>query len=232
MGAHNISIESIISGSVSDEDENVLYEEKIDESELKQALDEFANEVNTYVNDCKNKIEYIDGELEKTNSDAFYYGGEASKQLNKLTTASQHFDELRNNSFYCECDSIINKVKDYNNKLCDLKWKVRINLCNKRIKQINDKRPASIDIDNPRKQKGLSMIYPKKEEKFVDGIYKDTRVPNEVSNTGNGYKITWTIERTVCIKETANKNNVIELEAKIKKTGAKLLYDESKAGWD
>ncbi len=232
MGDHKISIEQIYSRSSGDDNVDVIYEEKIDEGNLEHILNEFVNEVDTSVNDCNKKIEYIDGELEKTNSNAFYHGSEASKQRNKLTTASQDFEELKRNRLYSDISSIIEAVKLYNNMLCSQKWVVRINLCNKKIEEINGKPPVNISIENPRKQGDLSMNYPCKKEVVVDEIYKDTYVPlvNEVLDDGH-YRITWTITRTVCIEETANKNNVIDLEAKIKKTGAELLYDESKAVW-
>ena len=218
MGNKIISVDSILSGSVSDTDENVLYEEKIDLDKLHDNVFDFYDNAMSMMNNSKEKISNIENEFAKiNNSQKFYYGGDAAHQHGNLYVADQHFDDLKKVSpIFTDPAGIIRMAENFNKALVKKKHIVRINLCQKKLNEIRGK-------EVERKTRDVYGNHHDKEVK--DGLYKETWQYELDANEDGGLKYKENYVKRIWIEATVGEDNVIDTEDKIIKVGEFLPYD-------
>ena len=218
MGNKIISVDSILSGSVSDTDENVLYEEKIDLDKLHDTVFDFYDNAMSMMNNSKEKISNIENEFAKiNNSQKYYYGGDAAHQHGNLYVADRHFDDLKKVSpIFTDPAGIIRMAENFNKALVKKKHIVRINLCQKKLNEIRGK-------EVERKTRDVYGNHHDKEEK--DGLYKETWHYELDANEDGGLKYKENYVKRIWIEATVGEDNVIDTEDKIIKVGESLPYD-------
>ena len=208
MGNKSISVDKLLSGSVSDTDENVLYEEKIDLDKLHDTVFDFYDNAMSMMNNSKEKISNIESEFDKiNNSQKFYYGGDAAHQHGNLYIADQHFDDLQKVSpIFTDPAAIIRMAESFNKALVKKKHIVRINLCQKKLNEIHGK-------EVERKTKDVYGHHQYKEVK--DGLYKETWHYKLDANEDGGLKYEETYVKRIWIEAIVGEGNVIDIENKI-----------------
>lgn len=208
MGNKSISVDSLLSGSVSDTDESVLYEEKIDLGKLHDTVFKFYDNAMSMMNNSKEKISNIENEFAKiNNSQKFYYGGDAAHQHGNLNIANQHFDDLQKVSpIFTDPAAITRMAENYNEALVKKKHIVRINLCQKKLNEIYGK-------EVERKTRDVYGNHHDKEVK--DGLYKENWHYELDANEDGGLKYKENYVKRIWIEAIVGEGNVIDIENKI-----------------
>ena len=177
---NNKDINNLLSGKISDTDQRVLYEEKIDLGELHNTVFGFYDNAMAKMNQSKEMINTIEDEFAKiNNSKKFYYGGDAAHQHGNLSIASQHFDDLQTVSpIFNDPASMTRMAEIFNKTLVEKKHKVRVTLCQQKIDAINENRTV---VETRTEKKLSNGILPDKTVQ-LDDIYEEIQ-ENEPKST-------------------------------------------------
>ena len=226
---NNKDINNLLSGKISDTDQRVLYEEKIDLGELHNTVFGFYDNAMAKMNQSKEMINTIEDEFAKiNNSKKFYYGGDAAHQHGNLSIASQHFDDLQTVSpIFNDPASMTRMAELFNKTLVEKKHKVRVTLCQQKINDINEN---GKDIETRTEKKLSNGILPDKTEQ-LDDIYEENYhyIFREALDDGT-CRLDCTITKRIHIidpatqKSVVTEDNVKDMEQKVLKTGNDLPY--------
>lgn len=219
--AKSLDINSLLSGSISDTDESVLYEEKIDLGELHNTVFGFYDNAMAKMNQSNEMINTIEDEFAKiNNSKKFYYGGDAAHQHGNLYIASQHFDDLQTVSpIFNDPASIIRMADFFNKTLVEKKHKVRVTLCQQKINEINGQ-----VVETRTEKKLTNGILPDKTVQ-LDDVYEEHYhyIFREALDDGT-CRLDCTITKRIHIIDSVTEGNVKEMEQRVQKTNNDLPY--------
>ena len=227
--AKSMDINSLLSGSILDTDQSVLYEEKIDLDELYNTVFKFYDKAMTKMNQSNEMINAIEDEFAKiNNSKKFYYGGDATHQHGNLYIASKHFDDLQTVSpIFNDPASMTRMAEFFNKTLVEKKHKVRVTLCQQKINEINENRTV---VETRTEKKLTNGILPDK-TKQLDDIYEENYhyIFREALDDGT-CRLDCTITKRIHIidpatqKSVVTEDNVKDMEQKVLKIGSDLPY--------
>ena len=219
--AKSMDINSLLSGNISDTEQSVLYEEKIDLGELHNTVFGFYDNAMANMNNSKEMINTIEDEFAKiNNSKKFYYGGDAAHQHGYLYIASQHFDDLQNVSpIFSDPASMTRMAEFFNKTLVEKKHKVRVTLCQQKINEIN-----GTVVETKTEKKLTNGILPDKTVQ-VDDVYEENYhyIFREALDDGT-CRLECVITKRIHIVDPVTEGNVKEMEQKVLKTGNELPY--------
>jgi len=226
---NNKDINNLLSGKISDTDQRVLYEEKIDLGELHNTVFGFYDNAMAKMNQSKEMINTIEDEFAKiNNSKKFYYGGDAAHQHGNLSIASQHFDDLQTVSpIFNDPASMTRMAEIFNKTLVEKKHKVRVTLCQQKINKLNE---IGTVVETRTEQKIATGILPDKTVQ-LDDIYEENYhyIFREALDDGT-CRLDCTITKRIHIIDPATENSVVtednvkEMEQKVQRTGNDLPY--------
>lgn len=219
------SIDSILGNTYSHVKE-ILYEEYIS---LKNA-DIFGNNAMEIANGCDSVnrlVESIDSILSSTSSAVFYTGTEATKNVQNLKTSADNALSMKSSVNKIGEDSILDLIKNYNQKLKEAKNTVRIELLQQKIEEINGK---IVSQDSEKYSSSSQKFTGEISVTKVDEVY-DYTLTRELVGVNSGlfskkeYIYLETSVKTIAITPS---DDYKQMEKHILKVGEDLPYDRGK----
>lgn len=222
----SFSIESIL-GNTYQHVEDILYEDYIPVIDA-ETFGSYATNISTNCENITTLVDSIDSILSVTNSDVFYKGTEATKNVKNIKTASDNAVTMKTNVSSETETNVLSIIKSYNASLKKAKQDVRIELLQKRIKEINGEVVAQASekwtVHNTEKTGTISVTK-------IEGVYDVTLKREYLGESGGG----WFSRKEYSYLETTIKTIAIPIshdyqtmEANILKVKKELPYDKSR----
>ena len=223
---NSFSIESIL-GNTYPHVADILYTEYIPENQS-ETFGNYTSNISTNCENITSLVDNIDAILLSTNSNVFYKGREASKNIKNIKTASSNAATMKTNISSETEEKVWNTIKTYNTALKAAKQNVRIELLQKKIEEINgevvDQTSEKWTVGHMEKTGIISVTK-------IDGVYDVTLKREYLGESGGGwfskkeYSYLETVIKTIAIPLQKDYQTMETNILKVKKT---LPYDKSK----
>ena len=222
----SFSIESVL-GNTYPHVADILYEEYIPVVNA-ETFGSYTRDISTNCENITSLVDSIDSILSVTNSDVFYKGTEASKNVKNMKISSGDATTMKTNVSSETETNVLSIIKSYNASLKKAKQDVRIELLQKRIKEINGEVVAQASekwtVHNTEKTGTISVTK-------IEGVYDVTLKREYLGESGGG----WFSRKEYSYLETTIKTIAIPIshdyqtmEANILKVKKELPYDKSR----
>ena len=217
-----ISMKSILNETYDINDDTILYEEKINE-ENSSLFSTFKEGSESGSDSIISSINEINSILKETNSERFFSGVEAQKEIKKIATLNENIGIFKNRFSSIENSTFRNKIEEYNDKLNKLRTKTRLNLLKKKITEINLKNILVEETKEKVTDGGKNTSYYSDKKYRIDITY-ETKLVNLMVNFAKYTKIT---RKYICLQFEEG-DSYTTLENLIESVGQTLPYDKER----
>lgn len=132
-----LSIESVLNETTDPGDISILYASKIDPAAAEQTIDDFIANVKYSVDEATVKIDEIEGILAATESNSFYSGADAQKNIENMMGAKNNLEYIVTLGNSIDKEGIMSIINLYNEKLSVLKKTCRLKYLQKAADDYN-----------------------------------------------------------------------------------------------
>lgn len=158
-----LSIESVLNETTDPGDVSILYASKIDPAAAEQTIDDFIANVKSSVDSATVKIDEIEGILAATQSNSFYSGADAQKNIENMMAAKNNLEYIVTLGNSIDKEGIMSIINLYNEKLSVLKKKCRLKYLQKAADAYNEGRHV---LSNEIKQSQLTSAPTKEGDNY------------------------------------------------------------------
>lgn len=235
-----LSIESVLNETTDPGDVSILYASKIDAAAAEQTIDDFIANVKSSVDAATVKIDEIEGILAATQSNSFYSGADAQKNIENMMAAKNNLEYIVTLGNSIDKEGIMSIINLYNEKLSVLKKKCRLKYLQKAADKYNEGKHNPTTVTYTQEASGIPMEgehkhskgfveYTIKYKKFIAPQYGEQSPGKiEYEKTSYDYINYWFWLTGDSWIATRLDDSIEDIERKFKDRNLELPYDVNK----